>query len=242
MARTATIRASARRYSRLIALGALAAAVGLALQPLHSTMIRIALVSSLLLAGVGALVICRRWWQRALCSLPVLLLVGALTLPGRAPRPVALRAAYADALRGFEGTRYVWGGENQLGIDCSGLVRRGLMTAAVDRGVWELDPALLRLAWDLWWHDASARALRDGYRNLTRTIAAARNLNALDHSKLHPGDLAVTADGVHVLAYLGERTWIEADPELGRVVWLMAPAKSVWFKVPMRLVRWRALD
>jgi hypothetical protein len=231
-----------RRTSRLVAVGALAAAVGLALQPLHSTMIRIALVFALLLAVAGALVLCRRWWQRVLFILPPLLLGGVLLLPGRTPRPVALRAAYAEALRGFEGTRYVWGGENQLGIDCSGLVRRGLMAAALDRGVLELDPGLLRLAWDLWWHDASARALRDGYRDLTRPLRSARGLNALDHKGLQPGDLAVTADGVHVLAYLGGRTWIEADPDLGRVVQLTAPTDSVWFKVPVRLVRWRALD
>ena len=34
---------------------------------------------------------------------------------------------------------------------------------------------------------------------------------------LRPGDLAVTTTGSHVLAYLADQRWIEADPDVARV-------------------------
>ena len=39
-----------------------------------------------------------------------------------------------------------------------------------------------------------------------------------DSSRLRPGDLAVTEDGVHVMAFLGDQRWIEADPDAKRVL------------------------
>jgi cell wall-associated NlpC family hydrolase len=38
-----------------------------------------------------------------------------------------------------------------------------------------------------------------------------------DAQDLRPGDLAVTTSGSHVLAYLGQNQWIEADPDIMRV-------------------------
>jgi hypothetical protein len=86
-------------------------------------------------------------------------------------------------------------------------------------------------------------ALREGYRDLARPLFSADSINVLDHSRILPGDVAVTADGVHVLAYLGEQTWIEADPAAGRVIRVRAPAPDHgWFNVPVVLIRWRQLS
>lgn len=60
-----------------------------------------------------------------------------------------------------------------------------------------------------------------------------------------PGDMAVTSSGVHVLAYLGERTWIEADPnELqgNRVIRVKTPTRNAWFNMPVHIMRWRQFD
>src|SRR5580658_7227415 len=43
--------------------------------------------------------------------------------PGKPYDVHALRIAYVDRLRAYVGVKYVWGGENMLGVDCSGLVR-----------------------------------------------------------------------------------------------------------------------
>jgi cell wall-associated NlpC family hydrolase len=142
-------------------------------------------------------------------------------------------------LRGYEGTRYVWGGENRLGIDCSGLVRKALVNANVSEGVRSLNPSALRTAISLWWNDCSARALGEGHRELTQHLFDASSINQLDFAKLQSGDLAVTDDGVHVLAYLGEGNWIEADPDMRRVLVLSVPSTNTWFDTPVRLMRWR---
>ena len=68
------------------------------------------------------------------------------------------------------------------------------------------------------------------------------SINRLDHSRILPGDLAVTASGVHIMAYLGSNTWIEADPGAGRVITVLAPCETnAWFLEPMKVMRWSIL-
>ena len=105
-----------------------------------------------------------------------------------------------------------------------------------------VNPNLIRAALSLWWFDCSARALLEEYRGQTKRLLAAENVRQLDPSKLQPGDFAVTADGVHVLAYLGEGIWIEADPGLQRVVRLNAMEENHWLKVPIVVMRWRYFE
>ena len=57
------------------------------------------------------------------------------------------------------------------------------------------------------------------------------------------GDLAVTSDGIQVLAYVGSQRWIEADPDEMKVITVRAPAMAFrWFNVPVDIVRWRQLE
>jgi len=182
-------------------------------------------------------------WRRARVGLAAgsVLLVGFLLLPAREADAASLRARYLHALRGFEGTHYVWGGETHRGIDCSGLVRTALMEASFEEGLHRVDPGLLRRALALWWFDSSAQALGEGYRGWTYEVTRASSLRALDPALVHEGDLAVTQDGTHVLASLGTSTWIQADPVLMRVH-LDGPESGGWFTVPVIVMRWRALD
>jgi hypothetical protein len=183
----------------------------------------------------------RRPLLRAAALLPALLVAAVALLPGRPADPERLRAAYLAALRGYSGTPYVWGGETHIGIDCSGLVRGGMIEACLKEGVATANPGLLRAAASLWWHDCSAKALGEEYRGETRRLLDARSLNELDYARLSPGDVAVTAAGVHTLAYLGDRTWIQADPGAYRVVSVRAPAKDGWFVQGVRILRWSRL-
>ncbi|WP_395751962.1 hypothetical protein [Prosthecobacter sp.] len=156
--------------------------------------------------------------------------------------PETLRASYVKHLRTFEGCPYYWGGESRRGIDCSGLIRRGLIDACLSEGVVRLDPGLIRHGLSLWWHDTSAKALGEEHQGLTKRLFEADALKTLDYSKLRPGDVAVTQDGVHTMAYLGEETWIEADPGKLRVITVHAPTTSNgWFLRPVRILRWRML-
>lgn len=211
------------------------------LVPINSFIFR-----SLLLAGLGFFVATLLYLLRR--RRPAVMGVGGmavvpllfLALPGRPYDSDGLHERYMTAIQSYDGAPYVWGGENRLGIDCSGLVRRALFDAYLHEGIRSLNPALLRKAGLHWWFDASALAMRDAYRAQTERLFAVSSLNSLDHGRIRPGDLAVTADGVHVLSYLGDDTWIEADPVAGRVVRVRIPERELpWFSQPVVLVRWQ---
>jgi hypothetical protein len=183
-------------------------------------------------------------WQSAnrRIRLALALMVGGcltvLVLPSQAPPPAELRQTYIQHLKKYEGAKYVWGGESALGIDCSGLVRRAMRDALVAQKT----PWAFRKALSLWWYDSSAVAMRDGYRQNTRKIGNAPSINEIDLALLKPGDLAVTQDGVHILAHLGQHKWIEADPIVERVLRVTVPTGNTWFKVPVDIVRWKILE
>lgn len=212
--------------------------------PISNRPLRVAIILLTLAAYASLIYLSRR---RKPIHIALLLLgvfiVGFLVSPGRNADAQQLRIAYLRSLRSYEGTRYIWGGEKRLGIDCSGLVRAGLIRANVEQGLLTLNPTLVRFGLSLWWHDCSAKALGEEYRGLTRQIMPLPGINLLDNPKIQPGDIAVTTSGVHVLAYLGGDEWIEADPDLNKVVIIKAPSKdNPWFYEPVRILRWTELE
>ena len=146
-----------------------------------------------------------------------------------------IKTLYLKNLQSFEGVAYYWGGENIIGIDCSGLPRKSLMNACFYTRNFEN-------AFELWWYDSSAKALKENYRNYTEKVISFSSLRHVDYSKIQEGDMAVTVDGAHVIVYLGNKRWIQADPMQGRVV-IEDPesTKSSWFDVKVGIVRWKAL-
>lgn len=236
-------KASFQRFGRIGWLGLFVATAFFFYYPVNSGLVRLFLVAAVPALLVGAMLLLWRWkrWR----FIPVAMLafaVLAFLLPGRRQDPDRLRAQYVASLRPYESARYVWGGENRFGIDCSGLARKGLIIAHLREAALTLNPGHLRNAAALWWHDCSARALKDEYRGWTRVLFRADSVNAIDVSRLLPGDLAVTADGVHVLIHVGDAEWIEADPGLGRVFKAHAPLRNPWFEKPVSVVRWRRLE
>ncbi len=218
-------------------------AAALVAYPINNLPIRIGLLLSVAGLWGGLLYF---YWRVKTIRFGALAVAGViflfLILPGKERDASRLRETYVESLRKYEGTRYIWGGENRLGIDCSGLVRKGLIIANYKQGIWSLNPALVREGLSLWWHDCSARALGEGYRQRTHLLFSADSINQIDPAKMLPGDIAVTESGVHTLAYLGDRTWIEADPVAGRVLQVQTPSKSPWFNEPVKVMRWAQLD
>lgn len=162
-----------------------------------------------------------------------------LVLPGDMAAGRNLQPQYLSMLRSYEGSPYIWGGENHLGIDCSGLVREGLIQANLHHGFQTKNPALIRKGLEMWWFDAGADALMQGYRNYTQQQFDAKSINMINHSKVKPGDMAATKDGEHILAYLGNKQWIEADPGLRKVVIESVPTSNLWFQQPVTILRWQ---
>lgn len=64
----------------------------------------------------------------------------------------------------------------------------------------------------------------------------------MSYDTLVPGDLAVTNNGVHILAYIGDGQWIQADPSIGKVATLSGRNDdNTWFRVPVTTHRWQML-
>ncbi len=212
--------------------------------PVNVIFSRLALIIGVFGVWSGGLFL---FWRRPTVRFPLLMLgtcwVAFLILPGYDLAPRLLREEYVSQLLRYEKTWFLWGGENVIGIDCSGLVRRGLIHADLKTGILTANPRPVRQALSLWWFDRSARALAEGYRGDTRVLFSEQSINALNHARLLPGDLAVTSDGIHVLAYIGGQRWIEADPDEMKAITVSAPAMAFrWFNVPVDIVRWRQLD
>ena len=176
-----------------------------------------------------------------------LLLGSTLALwPAKFRDPHELRSIYLQRLLAYRNTPYVWGGENARGLDCSGLMRRALVDANVEEGFRTRNPALWREAFALWWNDCSALEMKNGYGGKLRPRFPASNLNEIPNARLQPGDLAVTQNGVHVLAFVGGKTWVEADPNLAqggdKVILVKSPSRNGWFQMPVQIMRWTQLD
>ncbi len=215
----------------------------LLIHPISYGVIRLATVLSGIIILAGAIFL---FWHKKVIRISCISLTLIITLflisPSRPADISYFRDNYIQALKTYSGTRYVWGGENQFGIDCSGLVRQGLIRVNLVQGITSLNPGLVRKGLELWWYDTSAESLRDGYRNLTIRLLSSNSINDLDYSKIIKGDLAVTTDGKHILAYLGDQTWIEADPGYKKVIEVKIPEpNNYWFTIPVYALRWKQL-
>jgi len=218
---------------------------GIVALPLSAGMTRLAcaILAGTLIVGLYAL----GWRQRFLrWALSIIYLVVAIFifLPGRTGYDrFALRLETARSAERYEGARYVWGGENYLGIDCSGLVRRSAIDALFIFGLRTANPLLVRKAAELWWHDLSARELGYGAGGRAQKLIEIKAIAGMDDSKLHPGDFAITPNGVHAMVFLGDHQWAEADPEEGRVIRVNGRStQNTWFQQPVSIMRWRFLD
>ena len=98
----------------------------------------------------------------------------------------------------------------------------------------------IRRAAGLWWHDASALAISEGHRDETIPLGIDGKLKELDLASLSPGDLAVTKGGAHLLVYLGDGDWIQADPGAGKVLSQNAEREeNPWFSYRVTTHRWK---
>ncbi len=241
----ATTQFSLRRIAPVLWVIALLALGLLAFQPASTGISRRALLLLIGAIWLTALWFGWRWKPARICFCSLALIPVALlarTWPVHTS-PETMRDAYVRSLRTYEGCEYFWGGESRSGIDCSGLIRRAMIDACFQQGLARIDLGLLQRGFSLWWHDVSAEAMGQEYAGLTSFQRAAPSLQTLDHSGLAPGAIAVTQSGRHVMAYVGDATWIEADPGEGKVVVLHAPThQNPWLKVPMRIMEWTSLQ
>ncbi len=192
---------------------------------------------------------CKRHKRITLCVFLAVALLVLIDYVLLGPSPFAcqrtteyLRHIYIEELKRYEGTRYVWGGENMLGMDCSGLPSKALRNALWAAAFRCLDRRYLRHAIKNWWMDASVAALTDGYEGYLTPLDLEGTIAEAPQEKLPPGALAVTEDGTYVMVFLEKGTWISADPLQGKVV-IEKPSSSSspWFNEKVRFYAWSVL-
>ena len=85
--------------------------------------------------------------------------------------------------------------------------------------------------------------MKEEYRGETRNLGVeAASISTLNSNKVAPGDLAVTENGIHMLAYLGENRWIQADPGRGLVIIEDArTSENHWLNTPVEFLSWSIL-
>jgi len=215
----------------------------LTLDPTHSKLHNVILLGCMTAIWAGlATLVWRFWYLRAPLLLLPLAVAALFMIPGRDIDTEQLRRTYVAQLRNYEGAPYHWGGENAWGIDCSGLPRRAFRNALLAYGLQNLNGRALREYAEHWWFDASAQALGEGYRDFTRPVWVSGAVQEMSYADLLPGDLAVTTNGAHVLVYLGNDMWTQADPSAGAVVVHNGRKdQNIWFSMPVSVHRWSSL-
>ncbi|RYD34518.1 MAG: peptidoglycan endopeptidase [Verrucomicrobiaceae bacterium] len=233
-----------RHLQRLIFIAGLTGLIALAAWPYHDGALRYGLPLSLLATWSSGLWFVRKdkFPRMFLLVAPVVLAV-PFVLPGKPLDADRLHTCYIAALRKLEGAPYLWGGESRRGIDCSGLPRRAMRDALLETGLATGNGTAFREWATQWWFDTSAKALGENYRGFTRPLGIVGKLSDLGTGSLEAGDLAVTSDGRHVIVFLGNGEWIQADPGPWKVA-IGSPEKddNPWFSSHVRMHRWMMLE
>lgn len=233
-----------RRIHRLFFIVGVSGLVALVFWPYHDGVLRYGGPLAALIAWLAVLGYLweRRFWRVVWFVFGVAMVI-PFFLPEKPMDTQKLRERYVAALERMEGTRYVWGGESRWGIDCSGLPRRALRDGLWEEGMENGNGAAFRMWAEQWWFDTSAKALGQNYRGFTRPIGMSGKLRDLDREHLLPGDLAVTADGRHVLVYLREGNWIQAEPMASKVIIGNSERdQNAWFTSVVTMHRWMAFE
>jgi hypothetical protein len=219
-------------------------AIAVSFHPVHSRMVQLTFLGCLVGGWIGlTMLVWKRKALRAAALLVPLILAIPFLLPGGKIISDELREDYVRRMGGFEGVKYHWGGESARGIDCSGLPRRAFRDALLSYGFRHLNGRAFRHWAEQWWLDASAKALGESYRGYTVPMGTTGTIRDMSYDALVPGDLAVTTNGLHVLAYAGDGRWIQADPGIGAVATLDGrTSDNGWFKSPVTTHQWSLLD
>ena len=229
---------SGRLQRRLFGAAAVVVLLGW-LHPVNAAWSRLALIcGAVTLVALSVLRIPKKPVCWSVIGITAGLLLWVLLGPAREVPSDELKASYLKNLKKYEGVRYVWGGEGIFGVDCSGLPRRALRDAYWSVGMSHLDASLLRSAIVQWWFDSSAQAMSEGYRDYCVGSGVVGTLREVPVESLVAGDVAITTSGVHMLAYLGDYKWIQADPDVGEVIVVDSRStKNLWLDTEVAIFR-----
>lgn len=206
------------------------------IQPIHSLKINVSI-----LAMIAICLFCLIWFLRQKIKLlrivlffifiPFLPLINQTKINEK-----VIQEYYINYLRGYEGTIYVWGGEGFLGIDCSGLPRSSFIKANFKYAYIHFNGKALKKAVWLWWFDASAKEMYYGYKGALIVENNSFKIKDL-RQEVEPGD--IVTNGSHVMVYLSKDEIIQSDPDRNKVVIDTLPSENHWYRMEVKLVKWK---
>lgn len=148
---------------------------------------------------------------------------------------------YVKQLEKYNWVNYVRWWENSIWIDCSWLIRKSLINTYFIVG---FKYARIEFLWEwfvFWRYDMSAKAMSQENK-YSFVVGRGESINSFDHANLQPWDFAVTANGVHVLAYLWNNQWIQASPNASKVIINSIPDENdPWLEQNVVFKRWKVL-
>jgi len=206
------------KIPRLIVIGSLALLAFIVINPEHRRLYNYLFIAGLLTFGGGLLFS----FKNKKAQLAILLFFSLIALPfffpSKSINSKAISQSYLSKLTSYKDSTYFWGGEAKLGIDCSGLPRKAYRLALLQYGITHFNGRATRLYLEHWWFDTSAQALSESYRDFTKPLPVTGKISQLDNPNLQAGDIAITANKMHALVYLGYNNWIQAEPGAGKVI------------------------
>lgn len=232
-----------KRYHIIAITLLIIATIVLFINPINRTSTNLLMIMSLIALWIYSIFLIRKnkIIKITLILFPVILFT-LLSFNGPAIDKEVIRTEYISSLKKYDGTKYLWGGETSLGIDCSGLVRRGLIDTYIRLGILNISPQYIRKGIYLWFNDLSAEALGNEYKNHTTLILSNQTVNSTDYEKIREGDIMVTTSGVHTMVYIGNQEWIQADPVKHKVFISKPPDENnPWYKASSNILRWSDL-
>lgn len=148
---------------------------------------------------------------------------------------------YIQNLLTYNDVNYVLWWEWLFGMDCSWLVRHAMVISLIKEWIRNYNWYDIMKWFKLWWSDFDVDAMLSNEYNRFIDIWVADSINKINHEFIKPWDLAII-DWVHVMAYVWGRQWIQADPEIWKVIVLKTPTSNKWFNLSVKIIRWNDLD
>ncbi|HAN09867.1 MAG TPA: hypothetical protein DCP90_04555 [Clostridiales bacterium] len=154
-----------------------------------------------------------------------------------------IRLSYIENLKNYENTNYMSGGENRIGIDSSGLIRRPMIDTFIEMGFKTKNMQYIRMALSIWMDDYAISDIYNNYKGMYIDILKFCSICEITDKNIKSGDILIYDNYSQVYIYLGNNEWIEVNPHDKKTIIVSAiPALSIMREISGKVVRWKVLE
>ncbi|HCC07619.1 MAG TPA: hypothetical protein DEP72_05610 [Clostridiales bacterium] len=154
-----------------------------------------------------------------------------------------INACYVENLKDYENTKYMSGGENGIGIDSSGLVRRPMIDTFIEMGLLTKNMQYIRVALRIWLDDYAISDIYNNYKDMYIDIQKFSSISEITDKTIKSGDILIYDNCSQVYIYLGNNEWIEVNANDKKTIIVSAiPALCIVQEISGKVVRWKVID